>query len=61
MAYVRKTSDEYRILGNYGQGFEEVTAEETYTEARARLREYRENEPGYSFKLTGPHRVRLAA
>lgn len=59
MAYQRKTSDEFRILGDYGQGFEEVTAESTRAEARDRLKEYRDNEPGVSFKLTGPHRVPL--
>lgn len=60
MAYVRKTSDEFRILGDYGQGFEEVTAEATRAEAKARLKEYRENEP-YAFKMTGPHRIPLAS
>lgn len=59
MAYKRKTADEYRIFGDYGQGWEEVTAETTRTQAKARLKEYRENE-SYPFKLTGPHRVPLA-
>jgi hypothetical protein len=51
MAYKRKTRDEYQIHGNYGQGYEEVCAEDTWKEARARLKEYRENEPMYSHKL----------
>ncbi len=41
MAYQRKTTDEYTIQGNYGYGWEDVTAEESYMEARARLKEYR--------------------
>ena len=53
MAYTRKTADEYQIQGNYGYyGWEEVTAEETYKEAKQRLKEYRENEPGTSFQIT---------
>lgn len=53
MAYIRKTYDEYQIQGNYGygHGFEEVTAENTYKEAKLRLREYRDNEPGVPFKM----------
>lgn len=53
MAYQRKTRDEFQVHGNYGygHGYEEVTAEDSFREARARLREYRENEPGIPFKL----------
>jgi hypothetical protein len=51
MTYIRKTKDEYILLGNYGMGYEEVVAEDTYKEIRQRLREYIENEPIYSFKL----------
>ncbi len=53
MAYIRKTRDEYEVQGNYGygRGFECVTTEDTRREARARLREYRENEPGVPFRL----------
>ncbi len=36
----------FSIQGNYGYGWEEVTAEDTWKEARARLKEYRENQPG---------------
>lgn len=34
----------------YGDGWEEVTAEDDRAEARARLREYRENDP-YAIRL----------
>lgn len=53
MAYKRKTRDEFQVHGNYGygHGYEEVTAEDTFREARARLREYCENEPGVPFKI----------
>lgn len=51
----RKTRDVWVVQGNYGygDGWEDVTAEETYREARQRLKEYRENEPQY------PHRLKL--
>ncbi len=54
MAYQRKTRDEYQVQTYTGRqyGWEEVTAEETYTEARERLKEYRENEPQH------PHRIK---
>ena len=42
---------EFDIQGNYGQGYETVTCEETRAEALRRLKEYRENEPGISFRL----------
>ena len=32
------------IQGNYGYGWEDLTAEEDYKEARLRLREYRDND-----------------
>jgi hypothetical protein len=47
----RKTRDEWQIHGLYTGGWEEVTAEDTRKEALARLKEYRENERGTSFKL----------
>ena len=53
MAYIRKTEDEFNVQGNYGFGWEDVCAESTYREARERLREYRDNEPGY------PHRIKV--
>ena len=49
--YTRKTKDEYQIHGNYGYGFEEVTAEETYKEAKAQLACYRANEPQAVFRI----------
>jgi hypothetical protein len=49
--YIRTTYDQYEIQGNYGQGWEAVCAESTRKEARARLKEYNENEPQY------PHRI----
>lgn len=51
MAYKRKTYDEYQIQGYYGNiyGWEEVCSEETWSDARQTLKEYRENEPGISF------------
>lgn len=58
MAYTRKTKDEYQIHGNYGYGWEELTAEETYKEARAQLRCYNENEPGIPHKIV-KRRVKL--
>lgn len=50
---VRKTRNVHVVQGNYGygHGWEDVTAEETRKEALARLREYRENEPGVPFRL----------
>jgi hypothetical protein len=48
----RKTKDLYVVQGNYGygHGWEDLTAEETRTDIVKRLREYRENEPGGSFR-----------
>jgi len=57
MAYTRKTVDEYQIHGNYGFGFEDVTAEDTYKAAKEQLKCYRENEP-YQFKIV-VKRVRI--
>lgn len=50
MAYKRKTRDVYDIQGNYGHGFETVTCEETWKDAKRAIREYRENEP-YEFRI----------
>jgi hypothetical protein len=47
----RTTRDYWSIEGNYGYGWEEVTAEDTWKGARARLKEYRENEHGVSFRV----------
>lgn len=56
--YKRKTRDEYQIHGDYGQGFEEVCAEDTYKAARAQLKCYRENEPQYRHRII-KRRVRI--
>lgn len=40
----------YVVQGNYGAGWEDVTAEDSWQECRARLREYRENEPHYAHR-----------
>jgi hypothetical protein len=51
--YTRKTQDEYEVQGFYTTqcGWECVTAASTYKEAKLRLREYRENLPGVSFRV----------
>jgi hypothetical protein len=51
MAYVRKTKDEYQVQGNYGYGYEEVYSSDDKQDAKQRLKEYRDNEKGVSFKL----------
>lgn len=58
--YQRKTRDEFSVEGHYAHGWEAVTTEDTRSEARARLREYRENETGTAFRLV-KHRVRIEA
>jgi hypothetical protein len=52
-ARVRKTKDIWVVQGNYGygHGWEDVNAEETWTDAKRSIREYRENEPGVSFRV----------
>ncbi len=49
---VPKTKLIYVVQGNYGygHGWEDVTAAETWKEAKANLREYRENERGVPFR-----------
>jgi hypothetical protein len=51
MAYKRKTRDEYEIQGDYGGGYEMVTTESTWRDARAQIKCYRENEPGIPFRI----------
>jgi len=51
MAYIRKTRDEWQLWIDYGQGFEEVTAAETYKEIISLRKDYAENEPGYPRKI----------
>lgn len=47
MAYIRKTRDEWEIQVNYGygQGWECDTTEETWKDAKAQAKTYRENVP----------------
>ena len=60
MAYKRKTQDLWDIEGYYSRetGWECVTSEEDWKEARERVKEYRENEPGIPFRVT-LHRYRI--
>lgn len=51
MAYKRKTRDEIEVQGDYGADFECLTTCETRKEARDDLRSYRENWPGYSYRI----------
>lgn len=60
MPYQRKTRDEYQLWQHWGHGWEEVCAEDTRREAMARLREYRENQPGVLVKIV-KRRVRIAS
>lgn len=55
----RKTRDEWTVQGNYGQGWEDECAEDSWAEAKARLREYRENSP-YPVRCV-KRRVRIEA
>jgi hypothetical protein len=48
--YKRKTVDEYEVQGNYGQGWEMVTTEETRKAAQEQRKCYDNNEPY-------PHRI----
>lgn len=50
MLHTVKKIYEYEIQGAYGQGWEGVTWEDTWSEARQRLKEYNDNEPY-------PHRI----
>jgi hypothetical protein len=50
MAYNRKTVDEFTVQGQYSDGWEDLTSEKSRKEILARLKEYRENEPGISFR-----------
>lgn len=51
MAYHRKTEDEFEIQGSYGQGWELVTTEVTWSLAKDQIKTYRENEPGVPFRI----------
>ena len=58
MAYQRKTRDEYQIHSDYGYGFEETTAHDSYSSARAELKLYRENQPEFAHKIV-KRRIRI--
>lgn len=55
MPYQRKTVDEFELQGHYGHGWEVLTTESTYGEAREQMKCYRENEGG-SYRIRS-HRV----
>ena len=57
MPYTRKTKDEYDLEGLYAGRWEVLTCEETFDFARARRKEYRENEGG-TYRIV-KHRVKL--
>ena len=46
MGYIRKTKDEYNIMGNYGYGWDFECMYDTFKEAKQGLKEYRENGSG---------------
>ena len=49
--YKRKTKDEYDVMGFYDNTLAYICTEDTMIEARARLKEYRDNDP----YVTGLH------
>jgi hypothetical protein len=51
--YKRKTVDEYHIQGYYGNqyGYETVTTESNWKDAKEMLKCYRENEKGIPFRI----------
>jgi hypothetical protein len=51
MAYKRKTYDEWQIQGCYNGAWECVCTEDCRIDARDRLKEYRENEIGTTFRI----------
>ena len=51
MAYVRKTRDEFEIQSRHANSWDLECAEETYREARNRLREYLLNVPGVLHRI----------
>lgn len=40
MAYVRKTKDEYWLMGDYGNGWDFILAEETLVTAKKQMKTY---------------------
>ena len=51
MAYKRKTYDEYQVQQFTEDGWELATAAETYKGAKEHLKEYRENQPEYRYRI----------
>ena len=43
MSYQRKTTDKYVLFADYGYGWDKVLTENSITEIRQRLKEYRQN------------------
>ena len=58
MAYQRKTRDECDLLGNYGDGWDRLVTEDSYSEIKKRYREYVENQPVIPYKIV-KHRIPL--
>lgn len=58
--YKRKTRDVWRPWSNYGYGWEVELEEDTYKEARQRLREYQENGGGVYKLQKGRERIEEA-
>lgn len=58
MAYQRKTEDEWDIQGHYPDGWETVTTETTWKEARTNVKIYRQEEPETAFRVV-KHRVKI--
>jgi hypothetical protein len=46
-----KTREVYVVKGNYGNGYEDVSQENTFLKGKIRVKEYRENERNYPHKL----------
>jgi hypothetical protein len=57
--YKRKTRDCYDIETNWGYGWEVECSEYTYSEARQRLKEYRENSCGRFASRMKCHREKV--
>jgi len=51
MARKRKWRNYFVLKGNYGYGYEDLTAEDTYKEIRQRYKDYAENEPRTPLKI----------
>ena len=58
--YKRKTTDEFVIQGNYGQGWEDVSAYMTRKERQEDFKLYQENEPQYAHRKV-TRRIKIEA